>query len=77
MRLTKGSRKKTETEAQQFNQLMKTGKISSAIAKLADTSKGVLSLNEIVKGKTVEQTFIRKHSPSEPIDGNFFYTSLK
>ena len=32
MRLLKGSRRKTETEAQQFNELMKTGKISSAIA---------------------------------------------
>ena len=42
MRLLKGSRKKTETEAHQFNKLMNTGKISSAIAKLTDTSKGVL-----------------------------------
>ena len=71
MRLTKGSRRKTETEAQQFNQLMNTGKISSAIAKLTDTSKGVLSLDEIVKGKTVEQTLIEKHPPSEPIDENY------
>ena len=38
MRLLKGSRRKTETEAQQFNKLMNTGKISSAIAKLTDTS---------------------------------------
>ena len=52
MRLLKGSRRKTETEAQQFNELMDTGKISSAIAKLTDTSEGVLSLDEIVKGKT-------------------------
>ena len=71
MRLTKGSRRKTETEAQQFYKLMNTGKISSAIAKLTDTSKGVLSLDEIVKGKTVEQTLIEKHPPSEAIDENY------
>ena len=62
MRLLKGSRRKTETEAEQFNKLMKTGKISIAIAKLTDTSKGVLSLDKIVKGKTVEQTLIEKTS---------------
>ena len=50
---------------------MKTGKISSAIAKLTDTSRGVLSLDEIVKGKTVEQTLIEKHQPSKPIDENY------
>ena len=71
MRLLIGSRRKTETEAQQFNKLMITGKISSVIAKLTDTSKGVLSLDEIVKGKTVEQTIIEKHSPSKPIDENY------
>ena len=71
MRLLKGSRRKTETEAQQFNKLMNTGKISSAIAKLTDTSKGVLSLDEIVKGKTVEQTLVEKHPPSEPINENY------
>ena len=71
MRLLKGSRRKTETEAQQLNKLMNTGKISSAIAKLTDTSKGVLSLNEIVKGKTVEQTLIEKHTPSKAIDENY------
>ena len=71
MRLLKGSRRKTETEAQQFNKLMSTGKISSAIAKLTDTSKGVLSLDEIVKGKTVEQTLIEKHPQSKPIDENY------
>ena len=71
MRLLKGSRRKTETEVQQFNKLMSTGKISSAIAKLTDTSKGVLSLDEIVKGKTVEQTLIEKHPPSKPIDENY------
>ena len=71
MRLLKGSRRKTETEAQQFNKLMNTGKMSSSIAKLTDTSKGVLSLDEIVKGKTVEQTLIEKHSPSKPIDENY------
>ena len=32
MCLLKGSRRKYETEAQQFNKLMNTGKISSAIA---------------------------------------------
>ena len=71
MRLTAGSRRKTETEAQQFNKLMNTGKISSAIAKLTDTSKGVLSLDEIVIGKAVEQTLIEKHQSSEPFDENF------
>ena len=50
MRLTNGSRRKTETEAQQFNKEMNTGKLLSAIAKLTDTSKGVLLLDEIVKG---------------------------
>ena len=48
MRLLKGSRRKTETEAKPFNKLMNTGKISSANSKLTDTSKGVLSLDEIV-----------------------------
>ena len=71
MRLTKGSRRKTETEAQQFNKLMKAGKISSTKAKLTDTSKGVLSLDEIIKGKTVEQTLIEKRTPSEPIAENY------
>ena len=71
MRFTKGSRRKTETEAQQFNKLMNTGKISSAIAKLTDTSKGVLSRDEIVKCKTLEQTLIERHPPSEPIDDNY------
>ena len=71
MRLLKGSRRKTETEAQQFNKLMNTVKIPSSIAKLTDTSKGVLSLDEIVKGKTVEQTLIEKHPPSEPINENY------
>ena len=71
MCLTKVSRRKIETEAQQFNKLMNTGKISSAIAKLKDKSKGVLLLDEIVKCKTVEQTCIEQHPPSEPIDGNY------
>ena len=39
MRLAKSKKKKVETEAQQFNKLMNTGKISSAIAKVIDTSK--------------------------------------
>ena len=71
MRLLKGSRRKTETEAQQFNKLMLTEKISSAIAKLTDTSKTVLSFDEIVKDKTVEHTLIEKHPPSKPIDENY------
>ena len=61
---------------------MNTGKISRAIAKLTENreltesktnskSKGVLSLDEIVKGKTKEQTLIEKHQPSEPIDENY------
>ena len=49
---------------------MNTGKISSAIAKLTDTSKSVLSLDEMVKGKTVEQILIEKFPPSKPIDEN-------
>ena len=71
MRLSKGSKRKTETEAQHFNKLLNTGKISSATAKLTDTSKGVLLLDEIVKCKTVEHTLIDKHPPSEPIDENY------
>ena len=71
MRLLKGSRRKTETETQHFNKLMNTGKITSAIAKLTDTSKGDLSLNEIVKDKTVEQTLIEIHPPSKSIDENY------
>ena len=47
---------------------MNTVKISSALSKLTDTSKCVLSLDEIVEGKIVEQTLIKKHPPSEPID---------
>ena len=49
---------------------MNTGKISSAIAKLTDTSKEVLSLEETVKGQTVEQTLIEKHPPAEPVNSN-------
>ena len=52
MRLLKSKKNKVETEAQQFNKLLNTGKISSAIAKLTDNSKGVLSLEETVKGQT-------------------------
>ena len=51
--LVKSKKKKVETEARQFNKLMSTGKIYSAFANLADTSKGVLSLEENVKGQTV------------------------
>ena len=51
--LSKSKKKKVETEARQFNKLKCTRKIYSAFAKLADTSKGVLSLEENVKGQTV------------------------
>ena len=71
MRWAKVRRRKIGTEAQQLNKLMNTGKITSAIAKLTDKSKGVLSLDEIVEGKVVEKTFIEKHPPSEPIDENY------
>ena len=74
MRLLKGNGRKTETEAQQSNKLMNTGKISSAIAKLTHTPNGVLSLDEIVEGKAVEQTLIEKHPPSKPIDENYITT---
>ena len=50
MRLAKSKKEKVETGAQQFNNLTNTKKIWSAVAKLPDTSKGVLSLEEIVKG---------------------------
>ena len=73
-RLLVGSRRKTENEAQQFNKLMNTGKISCSIAKLTDTPKGVLSLDEIVECKTVEQTLIEKQPPSKPIDENYITT---
>ena len=66
MRLVKSKKKKEETEAQQFNKLTSTGKISSAIAKITDTSKGVLSLDETVKGQTVE-----KHLPVKPINKTY------
>ena len=36
------------------NKLMNSGKKSSPIAKLTDTSKGVLSLDKIIKGEAVE-----------------------
>ena len=41
MRSAKRKKKKVETEAQQLNKLMSTGKTSSAVAKITDTSKGV------------------------------------
>ena len=50
---------------------MSTGKISSTIAKLTDTSKGVLSLDETVKRQTVEQILIEKHPPAEPVNSNY------
>ena len=49
---------------------MNTGKISSANAKLTDTSMGVLSLEETAKGQTVEQIF-EKHPPAEPVKSNY------
>ena len=71
MRWTKKSRRKNETESQQFNKLMNTGKISSAIAKLKETFISFFSLNNIVIIKAVEQTLIETHPPSEPIDENY------
>ena len=56
---------------------MNTGKTSTAIAKLTDTSKSVFLLDEIVKVKTVEQTLIEKHPLSEPDDANFFTSMSK
>ena len=50
---------------------MSTGTISSAIAKLTDTSKGVLSLKETFKGQTVEQILIENQPPAEPINNNY------
>ena len=70
-RVVKSKKKKVETEAQQFNKLMNTGKIFSAFAKLTDTSKGVLSLEETVKGQTVEQILIEKHPPAKPVSSNY------
>ena len=64
-------RKKEETEAQQIKKLMSTGKKSSAIAELTDTSKGVLSLGETVKVQTVEQIIIEKNPPAEPLNSNY------
>ena len=53
IRLVKSKKKKVETEAHRFNKLLNTGKISSAIAKLIDTSKGVLSHEVTVFDQTV------------------------
>ena len=50
---------------------MNSGKRSNGIAKLKETSKSVLSLDEVVKGKVAEQNFFEKHPPSEPIDENY------
>ena len=49
---------------------MSTGKISSAIAKLTNTTMGVLSLEATVKGHTVEQIFIEKYPPAEPLNNS-------
>ena len=50
---------------------MSTKKISNVIAKLTDTTKGVLSIEETVKCQTVEQILIEKHSPAEPVNSNY------
>ena len=50
---------------------MSTAKVSSAIAKLTDTSKGVLSLEETLKSQTVEQLLIEKHPPVQPVNSNY------
>ena len=71
MHLAKNKKKKEETEAQQIKKLMSTGKKSSAIAELTDTSKGVLSLGETVKVQTVEQIIIEKNHPAEPLNSNY------
>ena len=47
---------------------MSTAKISSALAKLTDTSQFVISLDETVKFQTVEQILTEKHLPAEPIN---------
>ena len=63
MSLVRNKKKKVYVEAHQFNKFMSTGKMLSAFAKITDdvTSKGVFSLEETVKGQTVEQTIIEKH----------------
>ena len=55
---------------------MKTRKISSALAKQTDTSKSVFLLDENVKSKTVEQTFIEKLPQSAPIDDENYNTPV-
>ena len=50
MRLAKSKKEKVETEAQQLSNLTNTKKIWSDFANLTDISKGVLTLEEIVKG---------------------------
>ena len=50
---------------------MSNGKLSSAIAKLTDTSNGVLSLEETFKCQTVEKILIEKHPPAEPLNNNY------
>ena len=50
---------------------MNTGKKLSAIAKLTDTSMGVLSLEETVKCQTVEQILIEKQNTSkQPVNSH-------
>ena len=70
MRLIKSKKKKVETEAQQFNKLMSTGKVSSDASKINGTSKGVLSLVETNKCQIVEQILIEKHPPAGPVNIN-------
>ena len=50
---------------------MSNGKLSSAVAKLTDTSKGVLSLEETFKCQTVEKILIEKQPPTEPLNNKF------
>ena len=71
MQLVRSKKKKAETEAQHFNKLLSIGKVSSAFAKLTDTSKGVLSLEETVKDQTDEQIRIEKLPHAEPISNNY------
>ena len=71
MQLVRSKKKKAETEAQHFNKLLSIGKVLSAFAKLTDTSKGVLSLEQTVKDQTDEQIRIEKLPHAEPISNNY------
>ena len=53
-------------EAKQFDKLMSTGKISTAIGCLSDKkTKGVLPLNEVIERKNSPQYPERKTPPSQ------------